>query len=220
MVEAPGEDAGTANPGTLHMHDDPNDGKLGFGIMTNEPPFEYHLAKYTPGEIEPRSNRDRGEIEPLPPWGHAPYPVTCVTADGQWSDPSTRSARHLQWKRTLVRQAVTVPGTWYPEERFMRVLMVKQGMPPPKSMQTAVAQAVGVLNTITVPMGSPPGTDSGPTSVEHGDFDHSVFGVIRDHADPTFYYRSAYNPSLQRVRLSAIQSFVILRQITHITLYV
>ena len=86
----------------------------------------------------------------------------------------------------------------------MRVLMVKQGMPPPKSMQTAVAQAVGVLNTITVPMGSPPGTDSGPTSVEHGDFDHSVFGVIRDHADPTFYYRSAYNPSLQRVRLSDV----------------
>ena len=75
-------------------------------------------------------------------------------------------------------------------------------------MQVAVAQAVGVLNTITVPMGSPPGTDSGPTSAEHGDFDHTVFGVIRDHASPAFYYRSAYNPSLQRVRLSDVRTLV------------
>jgi penicillin V acylase-like amidase (Ntn superfamily) len=155
VVEAPGD--GPA-PGTLHMHDDPNDGKTGFGIMTNEPAFEYHLA----------------------------------------------NAKHLQWKRTLVRQAVPVPGSWYPEERFMRVLMVKEAMPPPPDVQTAVAQAVGVLNTITVPMGAPPGTDSGPRSAEMGDFDHTVFGVVRDHANPAVYWRSAYNPSLQRLRLSDV----------------
>jgi penicillin V acylase-like amidase (Ntn superfamily) len=152
VVEVPGDGPAA---GTLHMHDDPNDGKTGFGIMTNEPPFEYHLA----------------------------------------------NAKHLQWKRSLVRQAVAVPGSWYPEERFMRVLMVKDTMPPPLDQQTAVAQAVGVLNTITVPMGAPPGTDSGPRSAEMGDFDHTVFGVIRDHQQPALYWRSAYNPSLQRLRL-------------------
>ena len=132
VVETPAD-------GTLHVHDDANDGVTGFGIMTNEPPFEYHIA----------------------------------------------NAQHLAWKRTLVRQAVAVPGSWYPEERFMRVLMTKQAMPPPASLQHAVAQAVGVLNTITVPMGEPPGTDSGHHSVELGLADHSLWGVVRDHAYAT-----------------------------------
>ena len=151
VVETPAD-------GTLHLHDDPNDGANGFGIMTNEPVFEYHIA----------------------------------------------NAQHLAWKRTLVRQAVPVPGSWYPEDRFMRVLMSKQTMPPPSSLQHAVAQAVGVLNTITVPMGSPPGTDSGPHSAEMGESDHSLWGVIRDHASPAVYWRSAYNPSLQRLRLADV----------------
>ena len=151
VVETPAD-------GTLHLHDDPNDGVAGFGIMTNEPPFEYHLA----------------------------------------------NGRHLAWKRTLVRQAVPVPGSWYPEERFLRVLMAKQPMPPPPSLQRAVAQAVAVLNTITVPMGDVPGTDSGPTSAEMGLSDHSLFGVVRDHAAKAIYWRSAHNPSLRRLRLSDV----------------
>lgn len=151
VVETPAD-------GTVHLHDDANDGATGFGIMTNEPPFEYHIA----------------------------------------------NAQHLAWKRTLVRQAVPVPGAWYPEERFMRVLMTKQAMPPPSSLQHAIAQAVGVLNTITVPMGMPPGTDSGPASAEMGLADHSLWGVVRDHAAPAVYWRSAYNPSLQRLRLADV----------------
>lgn len=139
--------------GTLHAHDDPNDGVRGWGIMTNEPPFEYHLA----------------------------------------------AAVHLGWKRTLARQAVPVPGSWYPEERFLRVLMVKETMQPPASTQQAVAQAVGVLNTVTVPMGAPPGTDSDADGA-----DHSLFGVVRDHASSILYWRSAANPSLQRLRLADV----------------
>ena len=141
--------------GTAHIHEDNNDGTNGFGIMTNEPPFEYHLL----------------------------------------------NAKHLAWKRALIRQAIPVPGSWYPEDRFMRVLMVKDTMPPPSSLQVAIAQAVAVLNTITVPMGSPPGTDSGKQSGELGLSDHSLFGVVRDHAEKTLYWRSAYGPSLTRLRL-------------------
>lgn len=54
----------------------------GYGIMTNEPTFDWHL----------------GNVD------------------------------HYEWKRTLARQAVSIPGNFYPEERFLRVHMVKSGM--------------------------------------------------------------------------------------------
>jgi hypothetical protein len=98
-----------------HFFDDVNDGVNTFGIMTNEPNFEYHLM----------------------------------------------NVQHLLWKRTLARQAVPVPGSWYPEDRFMRAYMVKSAMPLPTSSQEAVAYAVAALNVVTVPMGNPPGTDTG-----------------------------------------------------------
>jgi len=41
-------------------------------------------------------------------------------------------------------------------------------------------------------------------SGELGDSDHSLWGVVRDHADPTVYWRSASNPSLQRLRLADV----------------
>ena len=86
----------------------------------------------------------------------------------------------------------------------MRILMVKSAMPPPEDEQRAVAQAVAVLNTVTVPMGAVPGTDSGRTSAEMGVNDHTLWGVVHDHAKPAVYWRSAYNPSLQRLRLSDV----------------
>jgi len=140
-----------------HFFDDVNDGVNTFGIMTNEPNFEYHLM----------------------------------------------NVQHLLWKRTLARQAVPVPGSWYPEDRFMRAYMVKSAMPLPTSSQEAVAYAVAALNVVTVPMGNPPGTDTG-AAWPAGHSDHSLWGCIRDHADKTFYWRSALNPSLQRVRIADV----------------
>merc|ERR1712061_863819 len=66
--------------------------------------------------------------------------------------------RHLQWKQSLARPAVTMPGAWYPDERFQRIHLVKSSMPKPKSYEEAVMQAVHALNTITVPMGFQLGT--------------------------------------------------------------
>lgn len=39
-----------------------------------------------------------------------------------------KNIEHYEWKRTLARQAVAVPGNFYPEERFLRAYMVKSGM--------------------------------------------------------------------------------------------
>jgi len=115
------------------------------------------------------------------------------------------NVRHLQWKRKLARQAVTIPGTWYPEERFMRLYMVKSAMQPPTSLSEAVSQAVHVLNTVTVPMGAQYGTDSGHGSGE-GSGDHTLWAAIYDHngTSPTLYWRTAFNQNLQRLQFSDV----------------
>lgn len=65
--------------------------------------------------------------------------------------------KHYQWKRTLARQAVAIPGNFYPEERYLRVHMVKGGMQSlmeeTTDYQTAISLAAQVMNTVTVPMG-------------------------------------------------------------------
>ena len=75
----------------------------------------------------------------------------------------------------------------------------------PKSTQEAVGSAVAVLNSVTVPEGTFPGTDTGKGSSEAGGdaHDHTLWGIVRDHnaTDPAVYYRSVDNPSLQRLRL-------------------
>lgn len=101
---------------------------------------------------------------------------------------------HYEWKRSLARQAVEVPGGWYPEDRFLRVYMVKQGMQEmglldsTHDMQTALSLTVQVLNTVTVPMGLQYGTDTGENSGEGSSADHTMFAVIRDHSDPALYW--------------------------------
>jgi penicillin V acylase-like amidase (Ntn superfamily) len=64
--------------GKKHVYLDENNGKSGWGIMTNEPTFDWHLT----------------------------------------------NIGHYEWKRSLSRQAVGVPGGWYPEDRFLRLHMV------------------------------------------------------------------------------------------------
>eukprot|EP00435_Cladocopium_sp_Y103_P027991 s2149_g6.t4 len=140
--------------GRLVIHEDPNDGKEGFGIMTNEPPYAWQVE----------------------------------------------AVKHLQWKESLARTAVSVPGSWYPDDRFQRIFWVKRGMPQPKDYQEAVMQAVHVLNTVTVPMGLQMGTDSGKGSGE-GSADHTQWGVIYDHHQGIIYWRSAENQNLQRLQL-------------------
>jgi choloylglycine hydrolase len=128
-------------------------GKTGFGVMTNEPPFQWHLE----------------------------------------------NVRHATWKQHNARPAFTIPGTFYPDERFLRVSLLKSAMPEPKSYQEAMMQAVHVLNSVTVPMGDQLGTDS---SAGEGAGDHTLFGVVYDHLNRTLYWRTHVNQNLQRLRLA------------------
>lgn len=147
--------------GEKQVYRDENDGVNTFGIMTNEPAFDYHLM----------------------------------------------NIKHYEWKRGLARQAVPLPGSFYPEERYLRVHMIKSGMADlmesTTDYQTAFSLTSQVLNSVTVPMGLQYGTDSGENSGE-GDGDHTVWGVVRDHANKIYYWRDATNPTFRRLRLEDV----------------
>lgn len=140
------------------IHEDLNDGVETFGIMTNEPRFEWQL----------------------------------------------QNVKHFQWKCELARSSVSVPGNWYPDERYLRIHLVKSGIErtkQPTTYRQAVANTVAVLNSVTVPMGDIPGTDSGSSSGE-GKGDHTQWGLIRDHRNREVYIRSETNPSFRRINLA------------------
>merc|ERR1739841_454193 len=92
-----------------------------------------------------------------------------------------------------------VPGNWFSGDRFIRTHLVKSGIEQPKSYQEAVANAVAVINSVTVPMGEIPGT--GGQGSMHS---HTHWGIIRDHHNPSIYFRSETNPSYSKVVLSNV----------------
>lgn len=139
-----------------NVYDDLNDGKTGFGLMTNEPEYPWHV----------------------------------------------QNVKHFQWKQQLARPATDIPGAFYPDLRFLRLHLLKSVMPPPTDYQSAVAQAVHVLNSVTVPMGNQMGTDSG---AGEGKGDHTLWGVVYDHTNQVLYFRGTDNQSLQRVQLSDLK---------------
>ena len=139
--------------GTVTATRDQNDqGKSGFGVMTNEPSFSWQVE----------------------------------------------NARHAMWKLKNARPSFTIPGAFYPDERFLRIHLFKSVLPTPKTNVEAIQQAVHVMNGVTVPGGNQMGTDS---SKGEGEGDHTLFGVVYDHAERVVYWRTQSNQNLQRLRL-------------------
>ena len=108
-----------------------------------------------------------------------------------------KNMRFQQWKRSKYNPAISIDGSWYPDARFERLVLVKSAMPKPSSLQTAVALAVHVLNTVSVPSGSQPGKD-----MDRPEDHRTEFAVIYDHRNSVLYWRSVENQNLQRLRLS------------------
>jgi penicillin V acylase-like amidase (Ntn superfamily) len=110
-----------------------------------------------------------------------------------------RMVQHFEWKQSLARPSTSIPGAFYPDERFLRIHIARRGLPQPSDYQDALSQAVHVLNTVTVPVGALKGTDSGPGE---GQGDHTLWAVIYDHRNASIYFRHEQNQNLQRVRLA------------------
>ena len=78
--------------GATSLWVDKNDGgESGFGVLTNEPNFQWHIE----------------------------------------------NVRHAQWKLQNARPAFTVPGAFYPDERFLRIHLLKSALPIPTSNRQA-----------------------------------------------------------------------------------
>eukprot|EP01065_Artemidia_motanka_P041780 TRINITY_DN5455_c1_g1_i1.p1 TRINITY_DN5455_c1_g1~~TRINITY_DN5455_c1_g1_i1.p1 ORF type:complete len:351 (+),score=97.77 TRINITY_DN5455_c1_g1_i1:94-1146(+) len=113
-----------------------------------------------------------------------------------------KNMQYLDWKHSLTRQAVEVPGAFYPAERFARVHLIKQSLVPPKNYQEAVTGVVHMLNSVNVPNGMW-GTDTG-SSTEGKQTDHTWWSVVRDHKNKVIFFRTVNNQMLQRVALSEV----------------
>ena len=66
------------------------------------------------------------------------------------------------YKQSLARPSTSMPGAWYPDERFIRIHLVKSAMPTPLTFEEAMQNALHVLNVISVPGGNQIGTDTVP----------------------------------------------------------
>jgi len=146
--------------GQKHIHEDMNDGVDTFGILTNQPSFEFHVE----------------------------------------------NTKLFHWKESVARSAIAVPGNWYPDERWLRIHLAKRGIErtkQPTTYQQAIAQTVAVLNTITVPMGDLPGTGG---AMEEGDLpSHTLGGLVRDHKNRVYFFRSETNPSFRKIALDDLE---------------
>lgn len=109
-----------------------------------------------------------------------------------------QNVKLFRWKQSLARPSTVIPGNFYPDERFLRIHLLKAAMNQPNSYQEAVEQALHVMNSVTVPMGEQQGTDSGS---DEGRADHTHFGHIYDHRNRVLYFRHYTNLQLQRLRL-------------------
>jgi penicillin V acylase-like amidase (Ntn superfamily) len=118
-----------------------------------------------------------------------------VTTNEPAFDWHLENIQHYEWKRTLARQAVAIPGNFYPEERFLRAHMIKAGMQQEGlfqagavSYQVAVSLTAQVLNSVNVPEGMQYGTDSGDSGASEGSEDHTTWAIIRNHVEPALYW--------------------------------
>ena len=134
-----------------------------------------------------------------------------------------RNVEHWRWKRTLTEPAVAFPGGFYPDDRFIRALVLRDAARfDPPSLEAAVADAFGVLASVAVPLGvGVPGTDTGSNGGEqpHTDElrrrrwgeegggeklgDHTRWSVVRDHSAEGlgYYWRDESNPGVRRLLL-------------------
>jgi choloylglycine hydrolase len=141
------------------------------GVLTNAPPFEWQLSNI--GNYVGLSSVDATPIT----IGGTIYP-----APG-----------HGSGMRGL-------PGDSTPPSRFIRLLFQKQFATQPENNSDTISQALHLLNTVDIPLGTSAAKNEQKPS--KGNDDYTQWVVIKALTARTFSYRTADNPTLMQINFA------------------
>jgi choloylglycine hydrolase len=141
------------------------------GVLTNAPPFAWQLTNI--GNYAGLSSVDAAPIT----IGGSPYPP-----------PGHGSGMR------------GVPGDSTPPSRFIRLLFQKQFATQPANNTDAISQALHLLNTVDIPLGTSAAQQEQKPS--KGNDDYTQWVVVKALAARTFSYRTAGNPTLMQINFA------------------
>jgi choloylglycine hydrolase len=138
------------------------------GVLTNAPPFAWQLSNI--GNYVGLSSVDAAPIT----IGVTPY-----------NPPGHGSGMR------------GVPGDSTPPSRFIRTLFQKQFATQPANNTDAISQALHLLNTVDIPLGTSAAKNEQKPS--KGNDDYTQWVVVKALTARTFSYRTAANPTLMQI---------------------
>jgi len=141
------------------------------GVLTNAPPFEWQLSNI--GNYVGLSSVDAVPIT----IGGTPYPP-----------PGHGSGMR------------GVPGDSTPPSRFIRLLFQKQFATQPANNAATISQALHLLNTVDIPLGTSAAQQEQKPS--KGNDDYTQWVVVKALTARTFSYRTACNPTLMQINFA------------------
>src|SRR6202012_4066986 len=95
-----------------------------------------------------------------------------------------------------------VPGDSTPPSRFMRILFQKQFATQPANNADAISQALHLLNTVDIPLGTSAAQQEQKPS--KGNDDYTQWVVVKALTAKTFSYRTATNPTLMQINFAEL----------------
>jgi choloylglycine hydrolase len=95
-----------------------------------------------------------------------------------------------------------VPGDSTPPSRFVRILFQKQFATQPANNTDAISQALHLLNTVDIPLGTSAATNEQKPS--KGNDDYTQWVVVKALTARTFSYRTACNPTLMQINFAEL----------------
>jgi choloylglycine hydrolase len=143
------------------------------GVLTNAPPFAWQLSNI--GNYAGLSSVDAAPIT----IGGTPY-----------APPGHGSGMR------------GVPGDSTPPSRFIRLLFQKQFATQPANNTDTISQALHLLNTVDIPLGtSAAKNEQNPSK---GNDDYTQWVVVKALTARTFSYRTAANPTLMQINFAEL----------------
>jgi choloylglycine hydrolase len=153
------------------------------GVLTNAPPFAWQLTNI-------------GNYVGLSPVDAAPMTIGGIPYPPPGHGSGMRG----------------VPGDSTPPSRFLRILFQKQFATQPANNTDAISQALHLLNTVDIPLGTSAAQQEQKPS--KGNDDYTQWAVVKALTARTFSYRTAANPTLMQINLAALD-FGDAREVTH-----